>query len=143
MASVARGCEMRQVNWLESLLSFVESRRGSPHVWGKNDCCLFAADAILAMTGIDHAADFRGTYSTEAQANEIIGRYGSLDAFLTHFLGEPAGPVCARRGDVVTFLAPNGLECVGVCLGTSIACPGDAGLNILPMSAATKSWRVA
>lgn len=134
---------MRHDNWLQSLLSFVESRRGVPHAWGTNDCCLFAADAILAMTGVDHAADLRGTYSTEREANEIIGRYGSLEAFLTHFLGDPSGPICARRGDVVTFVAPNGSECVGVCLGTSIACPGDNGLNMLPMSSAAKSWRVA
>ena len=133
---------MRNNDWLKQLLDLISKRRQTPHAWGTNDCCLFAADAILAMTGDDKAVALRGTYTTEAEAHQIIAKFGGLAPMLTHFLGEPRGPLCARRGDIVAFTAPNGQECVGVCVGAAFVCPGDERLNTFPMQMATQSWRV-
>ncbi|MGA9855752.1 MAG: hypothetical protein WBR29_10795 [Gammaproteobacteria bacterium] len=133
---------MRNQDWLKQLTTLVQERRQQPHAWGSNDCCLFAADAVLAVTGEDKAAPLRGTYSDQAQAEKIIRDYGGLEALLTHFLGESLGPICARRGDLVLFTAPNGLDCVGVCMGTNLVCPGDERLNTFSMESAKKSWRV-
>lgn len=36
-----------------------DARRSVPFAWGSNDCRLFAADAVQAMTGVDHAAELR------------------------------------------------------------------------------------
>ncbi|MGA9851835.1 MAG: hypothetical protein WBR15_02770 [Gammaproteobacteria bacterium] len=133
---------MRKKAWLEQLLKLVDERKRTAHKWGVNDCCLFAADAVLAMTGEDKAAALRGTYSNREEAYKIIATYGGLAGLLTHFLGEPKGPLCARRGDIVLFTAPNGLDCIGVCTGTTIVCPGDERLNVFDISLAKQSWRV-
>ena len=44
----------------------------TPFAWGTHDCCIGAANAILANTGTDIADDFRGKYSTEAEAFALI-----------------------------------------------------------------------
>ena len=94
------------------------------------------------MTDEDPARELRGTYACQGGAEKIIAAYGGLRDLLNHFLGEPRGPLCARRGDVVLFTAPNGQECVGVCVGPSLVCPGDERLNTFSMERATQSWRV-
>ena len=135
---------MRNSNWLENLTALIEERRNVPYKVGANDCCLFAADAILAMTGDDLAKDLRNTYSTEAEATAIVESYGGHGPLLTKFLGvEPKGPLCARRGDIVTFITSSGMETIGVCMGTTIASPGDDGLNIFNFDIAKQSWAVS
>jgi hypothetical protein len=37
---------------------FLISRARAPFVWGVNDCALFAADGVLAITGVDSPASF-------------------------------------------------------------------------------------
>ena len=133
---------MKKTDWLQQLLAFIASRKDAPYAWGSNDCCLFAADAIVAMTGTDLAAKLRGTYSNEEGAYKIIADHGSLAKLITSFLGTPLGPLCARRGDIVLFHAPNGADCVGVCTGPTLVCPGDENLNTFSMELATKSWRI-
>ncbi len=112
-----------------------------PHAWGTNDCCLFCADAVLAMTGDDPAKALRGTYTDEAGAMAIVAQYGGMEELLTHFLGEPSGPLCARRGDVVMVHTKHADAC-GIFDGQHIACVGDTELLLLPFSRGLKSWRV-
>jgi hypothetical protein len=40
--------------------------------WGILDCCLFSADIILEKYGFDLAKDFRGKYSSEEEAYNLI-----------------------------------------------------------------------
>ena len=64
--------------------TFLEQRARRPFAWGVNDCALFAADGIRAITGVDIAADFRGKYSDEAGAmaavKEVAGGSTVADA---------------------------------------------------------------
>ncbi len=63
----------RQPHWAtRGLHAFLLARARAPFVWGANDCALFAADAIEAMTGVDIASDFRGRYHDEASAQALI-----------------------------------------------------------------------
>ncbi len=133
----------RKTDWFNNLTALIEDRRNTPYRLGTNDCCTFAADAVLAMTGNDPAKDVRGTYSTPEQAEAIIESNGGHAGLLTKYLGESKGPNCARRGDLVTFITPNGTDSIGVCLGTTFACPGDDGLNIFDIQRAIRSWQVA
>src|SRR5262245_5537021 len=48
-------------------------RGGRPHEYGKNDCAIFAADGIKAMTGVDIAEDFRG-YAGPMGAQRAIAK---------------------------------------------------------------------
>ena len=63
----------RKLHWAtQTLNDFLVTHAHQPFVWGTNDCCTFPADAIEAFTGTDLAADFRGKYSTEAEAFALI-----------------------------------------------------------------------
>jgi hypothetical protein len=126
-------------------------------VWGANDCALFAADAIEAMTGVDIAADFRGKYHDEASAlaliHSITGGSTVADAAAycaaQHGLvewtqpdpGTPGSrlpaPLLARRGDLVV-LPDAGRIIAGVVHlnGRDVAVVGEAGLKRIPAAAA-------
>jgi hypothetical protein len=75
--------------------------------WGVDDCAIRACNAVLAITGVDLAADFRGTYSTELGAARAIKKFcgGGLEQLaekIAQQYGIDEAPVfCARRGDVV------------------------------------------
>ena len=53
----------RLEDWPERLAAFVEARRAMPFRWGQNDCALFAADAVAAVTGVDLAERWRGLWA--------------------------------------------------------------------------------
>ena len=52
----------------QSLSTFIVGRMETPLIWGKSDCCMFVADALKAMHGIDIAGWFRGRYKTRRRA---------------------------------------------------------------------------
>lgn len=61
--------------------------------WGGvdgDDCMTFCASWIAELTGIDPAAEFRGTYHTEFGAGRLIASYGGMVP-LTAALIEPIG----------------------------------------------------
>ena len=66
--------------WRERLHALVLERRRMPFAWGENDCCLWAADAVLIQTGQDPAATWRGTYATEAEAVALLASLGGVRA---------------------------------------------------------------
>lgn len=135
---------MKHIDWQAQLDAFIESRRNLPHAYGSNDCCLFAADAIMAQTGDDMAKDFRGTYSTQAEADKILADRGGLEAFVTSFLGDKRGGNNACRGDIVLFNPFPDKEAIGVCVDAQhFVCPGDTQLVFFRLSKALASWRVA
>lgn len=45
---------------------------------GCEDCTTWCATYAQTITGLDPAADFRGTYSTETEAKALINRHGGL-----------------------------------------------------------------
>ena len=89
---------MRRADWPERLAEFIEARRLEPFAWGKNDCALFAADAVNLLIGVDYAESLRG-YTTERGALGKIKRAGGLRAFAAALPEKPPG--LAQRGDVV------------------------------------------
>ena len=133
---------MRVRNWPSVLAKFIESRRNMPFAWGVNDCALFAADAIRAITGVDHAAIFRGLYDTQSQANAIVAQYGGLRPFVSYFLGPEIDPKLARRGDIALITDAKGREVLSVCLGASFAATGETGLKFFKIKDAVSAWRV-
>lgn len=134
-------------DWPTRLDAFFLSRKNEPFVWGKNDCCLFAADAIVAMTGEDFAARFRGTYDDLKSAVKILREMGKSISGLASDLAklEEIPILFAQRGDVVLIDGELG-ESLGIVAldGVSIAGPGvDAeGLIFLPINVSKKAWRI-
>lgn len=111
-----------------------------PFEWGKNDCCLFAADAVLAMTGVDPAEPLRG-YSSAIAAQRLVDEAGGLREFVSQFLGEPVSPLMAAVGDVV-LLENEGRDLLGICNGTNVVGAGARGMAVLGMDLARAAWKV-
>lgn len=114
---------MRHEDWDVRLSAFVDG--ALPHAWGTNDCAMFAAGAVLAMTGVDPAAEWRGSYATEDDAAALMDRLGGLDAVCLLKFGEPVPPLCARRGDLLLgFEREVGEHYLAVCVGAVGVSPG-------------------
>lgn len=136
----------RLPGWEGLLHAFLERKAGVSFTWGATDCCMFSADAVEAITGVDPAAAFRGRYSTAGGATRALKRYGagSIEATIdTKF--EAVGRAFARRGDLVLM---DGM--VGVCIGGDAVFVGEeqrdgtgvAGLVRFPRARWSKAWRV-
>lgn len=128
-------------DWQTALYAQIEAFNATPFAWGTHDCCTLAADCVLAMTGVDQMAGYRGGYKTAAGATRKLAKAGGMVAAITAELGEPIAPLLAQRGDVVCFSSPLGDTC-GVCVGSTIAAAGLDGITHTPMAQAFKAWRV-
>lgn len=131
----------RLPDWPARLSAFVAARRGVAFAWGENDCVLFAADAVLAITGRDLALSVRGSYASAGGALRTLEPLGGLEAAATSVLGAPLAGCLARVGDVC-LLQMNARPALGICNGTSVLGPGMHGIEHGPLSAALRCWRV-
>ncbi len=135
----------RRQDWPEVLATELDARAAASFVWGLNDCCTLACDMVLALTGVDPIAEFRGSYNNEAGAEAILIHEGGLAA-LAERVAAAAGlgachPGFAQRGDVALVEHGNTLA-MGVIAGDSVAVPGPDGLHFLPLSVVLRAWSV-
>lgn len=134
----------RAADWPERLAAFIDARREQPFAWGGQDCFTFAADAAVALTGDDPAAAVRGEYSSEDEAEAIIGPDG-LEAWVAATMAawgaSECEPAFAQRGDMV-FVAVGNQRMCGVHLGATVAVPGAERLHFLPASRVLRAWVV-
>jgi hypothetical protein len=130
---------------------FLLSRAQAPFAWGQHDCALFAADGVLAITGVDIADDFRGKYSDEASAfaaiAQICGGTTVADAAqycaAKHGLEPWLSPLMAQRGDLVVLEESDRVIAGLVHLnGRHVVCAGETGLLRLPLTAVLRAWHV-
>jgi hypothetical protein len=146
----------RKPHWAtRELHNFLLARAHAPFVWGTNDCALFAADAIKAITDIDIAADFRGKYATEAEAFALIQTVTGKGTDTATAVGDAAewcagkaglveiAPRFAQRGDLLVMEDSGRLSAGIVHLtgrhGVSV---GHDGLLRLPVATWTRAWHV-
>jgi len=134
------GQNMRREDWPEVLHAEIEAARDKPFVWGACDCCLWAADVVKALTGMDYAAEFRGRYSTARGAVRALKRYGkgTLDATMDALLPRRPFPM---RGDVVMAIV-DGQQALGICVDVRAAFKAPQGLTFLPLSEIAAAWAV-
>jgi hypothetical protein len=137
----------RHGKWPSLLTTFIEERRLMPFAWGRNDCCLFAADWVQICTGCDPAHELRGKYSTALGAARILRELGGVRGVIQR-MGEPLGlqrikSVQDQRGDLVVADTGNG-ESIGICIGAHAAFVGEKGLLFAPFDfkKAAHCWRV-
>lgn len=133
---------MKQHNWPTRLNRYILDNLKTPFKWGEFDCCLFAANAIMAMTGTDYAAAFRGKYSTKAGATKALNRYGAgtIKDTITMLLGQPANTHPAR-GDLCLIKTANG-ETAGIYLNGAVYSPSDSGLVPHKNNEVLAVWRI-
>ena len=136
----------RREDWPARLAESLAARRAMPFEWGANDCCLFAAAGVLAMTGVDCARPWRGYKSARGARNRVekAGGVPALAEAACGVMGWPEiGPAFAQRGDLVVLetLYGPGLGLVGLN-GREIHCPGPAQLESLALARAQRAWRI-
>lgn len=129
-------------NWPRKLSEILQEKAAASFVWGENDCCLFVADCVKAITGVDYADEWRGLYQDEAGANTFVGFHGGLVGLLDYAIGKDCRvmPNCASRGDVVIA---GGAAGVVDDTGRRVALYVDGrGLARSPISSVTHAWRI-
>lgn len=94
----------RLPDWPARLAAYLEAQRVQPFAWGSNDCVLFAAGAVRAITGADLLPVQR--WQSVREASRLLVRLGGLRAALDARL--PAVPLAyAQRGDVLLVTGPR------------------------------------
>lgn len=132
---------IRRPDWERQLTAAIEHTPA--FAWGEADCCTFAARIVLAMTGHDLLATFRGRYHTCRGALRFVQEGGGLVKLISDRLGDPLPSVSlAQRGDIVLATTVGGEQTVGICAGARIAAQGLQGVVFLPLSAGSTAWRV-
>lgn len=138
----------RRSTWENDLAAYIASVRSTPFSFGHHDCGLFAAGAVLAMTGDDPGAPFRGRYSTELGCAKALKRFGAgdlkstLDALFEQI---PIGKI--GRGDLVWNGEAVGVGMAGYALfvGRAETVEGEQvaeGLIRIPRAEWVGGWRV-
>jgi len=140
---------MRYSNWESRLALHIDTIRNKPFCWGDHDCALMAADCALAITGTDFAAEFRGKYSTEQEAYDLIQQYagGGLMALAekiaTEFNLLEVKKSFAQRGDIV-LAEDDGRNTLGVInlSGRGVLLPSVDGMVTRSLECVKRAWRI-
>ena len=137
-------------NWEAALAAWQLATPARSFAWGQFDCALAACDAVLALTGVDLAARFRGTYSTEAEAVKLLGSLSLGNAGLGEFAAAVAAefgmaevaPAFAHRGDVVLVdnETPGGALGIVDLSGRFAWCVLERGMVRIPMERWLRAW---
>jgi hypothetical protein len=131
----------RARDWRARLSTLIEQRRRVPYTEEVN-CALFMADAVLAMTGQDLAAPFRGKFKTLAEGDALLKASGFAD--LPSYLAaqfEEINPVLARVGDLMLFEVEQGWG-GGVVNGERVTVLSLNGLGTVRRSQGKRAFRV-
>lgn len=127
---------MRLSDWDTRLAEYIASKRHEPFAYGKNDCCYFCFGAVIAATGEDRMAEFRGKYRTLAGSLRALRDIGAGDLESTMNAKFDPMPVShARRGDIVLFDGS-----IGIVAGSFAWFVSDDGLERVPREYWEKAW---
>ena len=128
----------RLPDWQTRLTAALMAKRYTP-----GNCAEFAADMCLAMTGVDHAAPFRGRYSTIKGGYRVLRKAGYADHvdFVQRNFTEKL-VIDLVPGDLVVLDGDDGLT-VGVFQG-SAGCyvPNGHGVGVVPITMAIRAFEV-
>lgn len=153
---------MKIEGWRPAFDSFIRAAAGRPFVWGKFDCCLFPADALLIMTGKDPAADFRGRYRSASGALKQMKKHAKAHGYEAGMAGlgdqifgdlglQRIGALYAQLGDVMCLDFPDLDPAFGgagaICLGREVAIMTADGPKSISITSAARyfnaiAWRV-
>lgn len=132
----------------QSVIGWARNILGRPFAWGETDCALIALQAIECFTGRDCVADYRGRWTSEAEAlahfrtelpSQVLASMGAVEV----------RPSQAVIGDVITVPVGDWPEQLHVILGRFSLCASpDRGVHLLPTRLFTewpgaRLWRLA
>ena len=135
----------RLPDWEDRLHEFLNENAAREFSYGEWDCALFGANAVLALTGVDFAKNFRGRYQSAAGAVRALAEHGAGDLTSTFSaaLGDACNPALAGRGDMVLHDGS-----IGVCMagfawfaGEEDGTPGLVAVK-RPVEGWSMAWKV-
>ncbi|WP_435007978.1 DUF6950 family protein [Tundrisphaera lichenicola] len=130
---------MRPEGWEGLLAAHIVEGRSCEFEWGAHDCVLWCANWVRKLTGNDLAADWRGTYGTEEEANSVLNSLGfasPADLADEHLDAIPV--LRAKRGDIVQH--PAGM--LGICDGARAYFLTLEGVTRLEFTKCLRAWKV-
>lgn len=141
---------IRKPDWQSALSAYLAEHEKTRFRYGQWDCCLFACDAIQAMTGVDVAAYYRGAYRDRRGALRAIAERTGVASIrcvahsVTEIYEMPKRPIStAQRGDVVLLERGRDYSLGIVDLtGSKIAVAAAVGLLRIPLQSAVCAWQV-
>lgn len=140
----------RYGDWQSRLTAYLAATSERKFRYGQQDCGLFVAGAIEAMCGVDVAMALRGRYGSRREAFAAIAAYcgrSTIEAVAEHIATECGArevPVLmAQRGDALLIrrAVRSSLGILSM-MGNTVISPGRHGLLYLPLSCATRAWRI-
>jgi len=140
------------------LSAFLARAAGEPHQWGQWDCCMLLANWVRENTGVDPAADLRGTYHSEFGWRRILAREGAMvevvrKRLLAAGLTETAPGEAIRledvpeiirgfrAGDLAVVMIPSVGPTGAIFTGRGFAAKLDSGLMRVP-AVPLAGWRM-
>lgn len=141
----------RKPGWRNALIAWLAQAARTPFEEGVNDCALFAAGAVLAMTGTDLAEGWRGRYRSTRGGLRALRRAGyadHVDLVARHFAEVP--PSLAQAGDLAVLPGGpggqgrpgDGAAAIGIVQGAAIYVIAPGGLGVVPLTMAERAFRV-
>ena len=133
----------RLPDWRARLEAYLDSIEGRPFAWGDLDCALFAADCVLAMTGVDFANDFRGKYTDYASGLAALKAAGfkSYAGIVSNCLPQ-AQPDEVGIGDIAVVDIPPARLSLALVGGAHLTVMTEAGKGSLPLDRASRFFKV-
>ena len=136
----------RYQDWSVRLNKFITDHHTQGFEYGKHDCCLYVCDAVLAMTGVDMAEDFRGydEKSFEKLLKDNKG-VGGIAIQMAKKLNLHKIPVSfAQRGDVVYLKDSEEQSVLGIVSmnGRDVYVATNIGVTEYPLVHCNHAWRI-
>ena len=131
----------------DDLAAYIEAAAARPFGWGRFDCQLFIAEWVLARTGKDPAAPWRGRYHTALGAKRILNRHGGPLGLLETGLGAVGlqrtdDPQAGDVGLLRAVTANGEAACGAIRLGKRWAGLRVGGGVFVAHGDALAAWRV-
>lgn len=134
-------------HWEDAARAVLAEKDAMPFGYGTHDCCITCADVILAITGTDVAAPWRG-YKSKAEIAEVYKKYrgarGVADAITKEYSMPAVAPKKMQRCDALLVRTP-----AGYALGVrdmdepfALVPAPDVGFARLDLSSVLYAWRV-
>ncbi|GAB5378959.1 MAG: hypothetical protein Alis3KO_01060 [Aliiglaciecola sp.] len=126
-----------------ALNQYIRENQHREFAWGTFDCCMFACDAVLALTDIDPAPQYRNQYTTQFGATRMLLDHadGTLEGAFKQVFGPFKSRLNACRGDIVLIEQDNE-KLVGIVNGVSVWTVGKLGLVNVSFSQVLGAWDV-
>ncbi|MCM2472160.1 hypothetical protein HGO38_01545 [Rhizobium sp. CG5] len=137
---------IRLPDWRARFDAQCDRMRLQPFSWADNDCAIgLAGNLVLALTGVDVVAAYRGRYSTRVGAIRCLrgSGFATLGDLVASLLPEHAHASMARVGDIVA-LPDDGpfSHGLGVVNGERVFVLTDAGFGTVDRAQAVRAFKV-